>query len=83
MVRTAPRSGLNYRLRTEIHSSPAMTGGSRNVRMLRKKVEKNPANPEYIVSEPWIGYRFRNPEDSESPSFRRSSLPLSTLPLPR
>jgi DNA-binding winged helix-turn-helix (wHTH) protein len=28
---------------------------------LRKKIEKNPANPEYIVSEPWIGYRFRNP----------------------
>ena len=31
------------------------------VRMLRKKIEKNPANPEYIVSEPWIGYRFSNP----------------------
>jgi DNA-binding winged helix-turn-helix (wHTH) protein len=29
--------------------------------MLRKKIEKNPANPEYIVSEPWVGYRFRNP----------------------
>jgi DNA-binding winged helix-turn-helix (wHTH) protein len=28
---------------------------------LRKKIEKNPANPEYIVSEPWMGYRFRNP----------------------
>ena len=28
---------------------------------LRKKIEKNPANPEYIVSEPWIGYRFRIP----------------------
>ena len=28
---------------------------------LRKKIEKNPANPDYIVSEPWIGYRFRNP----------------------
>ena len=28
---------------------------------LRKKIEKSPANPEYIVSEPWIGYRFRNP----------------------
>jgi DNA-binding winged helix-turn-helix (wHTH) protein len=28
---------------------------------LRKKIEKNPANPEYIVSEPWTGYRFRNP----------------------
>ena len=37
---------------------------------LRKKIEKNPANPEYIVSEPWIGYRFRIPEDSESPSFQ-------------
>jgi DNA-binding winged helix-turn-helix (wHTH) protein len=28
---------------------------------LRKKIEKNPANPEYIVSESWIGYRFSNP----------------------
>jgi DNA-binding response OmpR family regulator len=28
---------------------------------LRKKIEKPPANPEYLVSEPWIGYRFRNP----------------------
>jgi DNA-binding winged helix-turn-helix (wHTH) protein len=28
---------------------------------LRKKIEKNPASPEYIVSEPWMGYRFRNP----------------------
>jgi len=33
------------------------------VRMLRKKIEKVPAKPEYIVNEPWIGYRFRNPED--------------------
>ena len=28
---------------------------------LRKKIEKNPANPEYIVNEPRIGYRFRIP----------------------
>jgi DNA-binding response OmpR family regulator len=34
------------------------------VRTLRKKIEKIPANPEYIVSVPWIGYRFRKPKDS-------------------
>jgi hypothetical protein len=28
---------------------------------LSRKIERNPANPDYIVSEPWIGYRFRNP----------------------
>jgi DNA-binding winged helix-turn-helix (wHTH) protein len=38
------------------------------VRILRKKVEKIPANPEYIVSEPWFGYRFRCPSDPEPTS---------------
>ena len=33
---------------------------------LRKKIEKIPVKPEYIVNEPWIGYRFRNPQDPES-----------------
>jgi len=36
------------------------------VRMLRKKVEDDPAKPEYIQTEPWIGYRFRNPSDPDS-----------------
>jgi two-component system, OmpR family, KDP operon response regulator KdpE len=25
---------------------------------LRKKIELNAANPRYILTEPWIGYRF-------------------------
>jgi len=35
------------------------------VRMLRKKIEDDPARPEYIVTEAWVGYRFQNPLDAE------------------
>jgi two-component system KDP operon response regulator KdpE len=31
------------------------------VGQLRKKIEPNPSTPRYIVTEPWIGYRF-NPD---------------------
>ena len=37
------------------------------VRMLRKKIEADPAKPEYIITEPWVGYRFRDPFDPDSP----------------
>ena len=28
------------------------------IRQLRKKIEPNPASPRYILTEPWVGYRF-------------------------
>jgi len=52
------------------------------VRMLRKKIEKIPARPEYIVNVPWVGYRFRNPEDSQSPSFQTEQPAAFNSPSP-
>ena len=28
------------------------------IRQLRKKIEDDPSQPRYVVSEPWVGYRF-------------------------
>jgi two-component system KDP operon response regulator KdpE len=28
------------------------------VNQLRKKIEKNPSSPKYLITEPWVGYRF-------------------------
>ena len=29
------------------------------IRQLRKKLEPDPENPRYLISEPWIGYRLQ------------------------
>jgi two-component system KDP operon response regulator KdpE len=35
------------------------------IRNLRKKVELNPDEPQYIITEPWVGYRFNGLPESE------------------
>jgi two-component system, OmpR family, KDP operon response regulator KdpE len=32
------------------------------INQLRKKIEKDPAQPKYILTEPWVGYRFQAPQ---------------------
>jgi two-component system KDP operon response regulator KdpE len=31
------------------------------INQLRKKLEPNPAKPRYLITEPWVGYRFEIP----------------------
>ena len=32
------------------------------VNQLRKKIEPQPAEPRFLVTEPWVGYRFNLPQ---------------------
>jgi two-component system, OmpR family, KDP operon response regulator KdpE len=33
------------------------------INQLRKKVEPDPGHPRYILTEPWLGYRFERPQE--------------------
>jgi two-component system, OmpR family, KDP operon response regulator KdpE len=37
------------------------------VAQLRKKIEPDPGNPRYLLSEPWVGYRLAGRSDPEEP----------------
>jgi two-component system, OmpR family, KDP operon response regulator KdpE len=39
---------------------------------IRKKIEKDPLRPRYIVTEPWFGYRFQVPSPENSSRRRKS-----------
>jgi len=41
------------------------------INQLRKKLEIDPARPKYIVTEPWVGYRFQSPRTSVAKSSTR------------
>ncbi len=34
------------------------------IKQLRRKIEPRPEKPRYILTEPWVGYRFQPPEQS-------------------
>ncbi|HTQ61481.1 MAG TPA: response regulator transcription factor [Candidatus Solibacter sp.] len=41
------------------------------INQLRKKLEADPARPKYIVTEPWVGYRFQAPVAAAKPAIRK------------
>jgi two-component system KDP operon response regulator KdpE len=60
----ASRAGKPVTIRQIIgrvwHGAPGTTPDAVRVHVgtLRKKIEPDPARPRYIVTEPWVGYRF-------------------------
>jgi two-component system KDP operon response regulator KdpE len=56
---------------------PDYAEGTENLRVvinqLRKKIERDPTHPRYILTEPWLGYRFQSPATPPRKTPRRKS----------
>lgn len=43
------------------------------INQLRKKIERDPAHPTYIATEPWVGYRFQLPKSGSAKQASKKS----------
>ena len=63
-----PGKVLTHRVILKAIWGPHATGQPEHLRVLvgslRKKLEPNPSAPRYILTEPWVGYRFADVSDT-------------------
>jgi two-component system, OmpR family, KDP operon response regulator KdpE len=68
---------LTHRRLLQIVWGPDHAEQTENLRVvinqLRKKIEKDPTHPHYVLTEPWLGYRFQLPSMASEKRSRRKS----------
>ena len=62
-------------------NSPGLSLHLSFVKTLRQEIEDDPAKPKYMVTEPWVGYRFCNPLDNPSDATPTYHTWLFALPI--
>lgn len=74
---TQPGKALTHKKLLQTAWGPDHGEDTENLRavinQLRKKIEKDPTRPRYILTEPWLGYRFQLPTAASEKHLRRKS----------